>query len=134
VSGVAGDLLPTALAVALSPIPIVAVVLVLASPHARSAGPGFAGGWIAGLLGVSLVVVGVLGAGSDGGGEDDGVGWLKAGIGILFLVMAAQQWGKRPKPGGPAKMPAWMASIGDVRPAPPASASPCRRRTPRTWR
>ena len=109
-----GDLLPPALAVALSPIPIVAIVLVLASPHARTAGPAFAGGWIAGLLAVSLVVVGVLGA---GGGDDDGVGWLKVGIGILFLVMAVQQWGKRPKPGEPPKMPGWMASIGDVTPA-----------------
>jgi hypothetical protein len=31
-----GDLLPSAMAVALSPIPIVAVVLVLGAPRARS--------------------------------------------------------------------------------------------------
>ena len=52
-----GDLLPSALAVALSPIPIVAIVLVLGAPHARTAGPAFAIGWIAGLLAVSVVVV-----------------------------------------------------------------------------
>ena len=42
---VIGDLLPAA--VALSPIPIVAVVLVLGSPGARTAGPAFALGWVA---------------------------------------------------------------------------------------
>jgi hypothetical protein len=37
-----GDLLPAAAAVALSPIPIVAIVLVLHSPDARVNGPAFA--------------------------------------------------------------------------------------------
>jgi Sap, sulfolipid-1-addressing protein len=48
---------PSALAVALSPIPIVAVVLVLGASHARTSGPAFALGWIAGLTVVSSVVV-----------------------------------------------------------------------------
>ncbi len=58
-----GDLLPSALAVALSPIPIVAVVLVLGAPRARTAGPSFALGWIAGLLAVSVVVLLLVGSG-----------------------------------------------------------------------
>ena len=37
-----GDFLPAAVAVALSPIPIVAVVLMLGTPRARSNGPAFA--------------------------------------------------------------------------------------------
>ena len=57
-----GDLLPSAIAVALSPIPIVAVVVVLGAPSARTAGPAFALGWIAGLLSVSVIVVLLLGA------------------------------------------------------------------------
>ena len=58
-----GDLLPSALAVALSPIPIVAIVLVLGAPNARTAGPAFAVGWIAGLLCVSVIVVLLVGSG-----------------------------------------------------------------------
>src|SRR5688572_20394190 len=34
-----GDLLPSAVGVALSPIPIIAVILILATPKARSNGP-----------------------------------------------------------------------------------------------
>jgi hypothetical protein len=49
---VIGDLLPSALAVALSPVPIIAVVLALGAPNARTAGPSFALGWITGLVAV----------------------------------------------------------------------------------
>ena len=52
-----GGMLPAAVAVALSPIPIVAVILVLATPRARTVGPAFAVGWVAGLTLVSTVVV-----------------------------------------------------------------------------
>jgi len=67
-----GGLLPSAFAVALSPIPIVAVVVVLGSRRARTAGPAFALGWIAGLLAVSMVVVLLVGSGSDSDSDDPG--------------------------------------------------------------
>ncbi len=116
-SRVIGDLLPSALAVALSPIPIVAVVLVLGTPRARSAGSAFALGWVCGLLAVSVIVVLVLGAGSDPDSDDPGVAWLKVALGLLFLVMAAKQWGKRPKDGREPETPAWMATIDTATPA-----------------
>lgn len=108
-----GDLLPSALAVALSPIPIVAVILVLGSRRARTAGPAFALGWVAGLAAVSAVVVLVLGG---GGGQDQatGVAWVKVALGILLLVMAARQWRKRPRKGQEAEPPRWMAGIASV--------------------
>lgn len=103
-----GDLLPSALAVALSPIPIVAIVLVLGAPRARTAGPAFLLGWVAGLVAVSVVVVLVL-----GGGEDDqtGVNWFKVAIGVVFLLMAAMQWKKRPTDGEELVTPSWMTTI-----------------------
>ena len=58
-----------------------AVVVVLGAPRARTAGPAFAAGWIAGLLAVSVVVVLLVG-GSDPDSDDPGVNWLKLGIGI----------------------------------------------------
>jgi threonine/homoserine/homoserine lactone efflux protein len=110
-----GDLLPAAAAVALSPIPIVAVVLVLDSPRARVNGPAFALGWVAGLAVVSVVVVLVAGGASDPGSDaDTGVNWLITGIGALFLVMAARQWKKRPKSGETPVAPSWMATIGSI--------------------
>ena len=111
-----GGLLPAAVAVALSPIPIVAVVVVLGAPRARTAGPAFALGWIAGLLAVSVVVVLLVGSASDPDSDDPGVNWLKLGIGIVFLLMAAKQWTKRPRPGREPEVPGWMATIDSATP------------------
>jgi hypothetical protein len=127
-SDVIGNLLPSAFAVALSPIPIVAVVLVLGSPRARTSGPAFALGWVGGLVAVSVIVVVVLGAGSDPDTDDPGVSWLKVGLGLLFLAMAAMQWKKRhhdgrPAPAGsqaPRRRPRRPLTPGDL-PAPVAA-------------
>jgi threonine/homoserine/homoserine lactone efflux protein len=116
-SDVIGDLLPSALAVALSPIPIVAIVLVLGAPKAKTAGPAFALGWIAGLLAVSIIVVLVVGAGSDPDSDDAGISWLKVAIGIVFLGMAANQWKKRPTEGQEPETPKWMATIDTASPS-----------------
>lgn len=111
-----GNLLPSAFAVALSPFPIVAVVLVLGTPRARTAGAAFAAGWIGGLLAVSVAVVLLVGSGGDADGEDPLLGWLKVAISVLFLLMAAKQWTKRPKAGAAPEPPRWMASVEDVSP------------------
>ena len=112
-----GDLLPAAAAVALSPIPIIAIVLVLDSARARVNGPAFAVGWVAGLTAVSVVVVLVASGASDPDSPAaTGVNGTLAAIGVLFLVMAARQWRKRPKKGETAEMPSWMATIDSISP------------------
>lgn len=113
---VIGDLLPAALAVALSPIPVVAVVLVLGSQRARSAGPAFALGWIVGLAAVSALVMLLLSGSADADNDDPGVAWLDLAIGLLFLALAAKQWKKRPGRGEAPEMPSWMATVDSATP------------------
>lgn len=108
-----GGLLPSAAAVALSPFPIVGVVLVLGTPRARPAGAAFAIGWIFGLAALSAVVVLVLGSGVDPGTEK-GIEWFKVVAGILLLVLAARKWNKRPREGDVVEPPEWMASISSI--------------------
>jgi len=115
-----GGLLPSAIAVALSPIPVVGVVLVLGTPRARTSGIAFAAGWVVGLAALSTIVVLALGSGVDSGTES-GIEWFKVAVGIAFLAMAAQQWRKRPRDGDGAEMPKWMDSIAAVT-APRAAA------------
>jgi len=106
------NILPMALGVALSPIPIIAVILVLGTPKARSDGPVFAIGWVLGLLVVSVVVLlAAHGASNTKSGSSNSVDTLQLVLGLLFLVMAAKQWRKRPKRGEEAVMPKWMATI-----------------------
>jgi threonine/homoserine/homoserine lactone efflux protein len=107
-----GDLLPSAIGVALSPVPIIAVILMLATPRARSNGVAFSIGWMAGLVVVAVIVLAITGDASDPDSTTaTGVNWFQVVLGVLFLGMAAGQWRKRPKDGEPAQMPKWMSTI-----------------------
>lgn len=113
-----GDMVPAALAVALSPFPIIAIVIVLSTPRARTNGPLFALGWVLGLVAVSTVVVLLLGnVGNDSETEASTiVSVLRTILGAALLVMAAQQWSKRPKKGEEPKQPSWMATVEQATP------------------
>jgi threonine/homoserine/homoserine lactone efflux protein len=107
-----GDLLPSAVGVAISPVPIIAVILMLGTARARSNGLAFGLGWVVGLAAVSAIVVLVAGDSDDpDSGSSTAVNWVKLLIGVLFLVMALGQWRKRPRPGVEPEMPKWMAAI-----------------------
>jgi threonine/homoserine/homoserine lactone efflux protein len=107
-----GDLLPSAVVVALSPVPIIAVILMLATPRARSNGVAFMIGWIAGLVAVSVVVLFLFsGADDPDSASADSANWGKVAIGVLFFSMAAKQWRKRPKKGEPPEMPGWIDTV-----------------------
>lgn len=112
-----GGLLPAAVAVALSPIPIVAIVMVLGTPRAKSNGMAFSVGWVTGLVSVSVVVLLIAGGASDPeSGTSDAANGIKVVLGVVFLVMAAKEWRKRPRRGEEAEMPSWMAAIDAVTP------------------
>ena len=52
-----GDILPLAIGIAISPVPIIAVILMLFSNRARSNGPAFLVGWVFGVAAVTVVVL-----------------------------------------------------------------------------
>ena len=107
-----GDLLPSAVGVAFSPIPIIAVILMLGTPKARTNGPAFAIGWVLGLIIVSTVIVLLAGDADDSdSGSSTAVDIIKLLFGALFLLLAVKQWKSRPKAGQEAEMPKWMATI-----------------------
>jgi threonine/homoserine/homoserine lactone efflux protein len=108
-----GQVISLGIGVALSPVPIIAVVLMLATPRGRVNGPAFLGGWMAGLSLVgAIVLLGSSGADASEGGEPaDWVGWLKIVLGVLLLLVAARQWRHRPRGGEEAALPSWMRSI-----------------------
>jgi Sap-like sulfolipid-1-addressing protein len=108
-----GEILPLAIGVAISPVPIIAVVLMLGTPRARSNGPAFALGWVAGLTFVGAVVL-ALASGNAQGDDGDPESWvsvLKLVFGLLFLLIAARTWHGRPRAGQEAAMPKWMQAI-----------------------
>ena len=109
------DVIVPALAVALSPIPIVAIVLVLGTPRARPVGAAFALGWVVGLTAVSVVVVTAASGASDpDSATATGVNWLQVALGVVFLALALRSWRSRPQGDEEPEMPKWMSSIDHV--------------------
>jgi threonine/homoserine/homoserine lactone efflux protein len=108
-----GQVLPLAVGVALSPIPIIGVVLMLGTPRARANGPAFILGWVIGLAVVGTIVLLVSsGANAEEGGEPaDWVSIVKLILGLLLLLVALKQWRGRPQGDDEASLPKWMASI-----------------------
>ena len=108
-----GQVLSLGVGVALSPVPIIAVVLMLGTPRARANGPAFVLGWILGLAVVGTIVL-VVAGGADASENDepaDWVGWLKIVLGVLLALVAVRQWRGRPRAGEEAAMPKWMRAI-----------------------
>jgi threonine/homoserine/homoserine lactone efflux protein len=108
-----GAVLPLAVGVSLSPIPIVAVVLMLATPRGRANGIAFVLGWIVGLAAAGtliLLVSGGAGA-SDGQAPATWVDVVKLVLGVALVVLAVVQWRRRPRGADDAALPAWMTTI-----------------------
>jgi threonine/homoserine/homoserine lactone efflux protein len=113
-----GQSLPTAIGIALSPLPIVAVVLMLVTPRGRTNGPAFILGWWIGLAIVGAIVLSVAGgAGATSNGEPaTWVNVLKLVLGLLLLV-AVNQWRRRPHEGETSPTPKWMGALETFTPA-----------------
>jgi threonine/homoserine/homoserine lactone efflux protein len=108
-----GQVLSFGVGVALSPVPIIAVVLMLGTPRARANGPAFVLGWIAGLALVGTVIL-LVSSGADaseGGEPADWVGVLKLVLGLLLLLVAARTWRVRPRGEDEGELPKWMKTI-----------------------
>ena len=108
-----GQALPLAVGIALSPIPIIGVVLMLGTPRARQNGPAFVCGWVVGLVGVGTVVLLIAGGAnaSENGSPSDWASVVKLALGLVLLWVASKQWRGRPRPGEQAALPSWMESV-----------------------
>jgi hypothetical protein len=110
---VIGSILPQAIGVAISPVPIIAVILMLFSQRARSNGPAFLVGWVLALavVGSIVLVLANLGKVSTGGTPSTLAYVIKLLLGLLFLLLSIRQWRSRPREGEEPQMPGWMATI-----------------------
>jgi len=113
-----GQVVSLGVGVCVSPIPIVAVVLMLATPRARSNGLAFLLGWIAGLAVVGSIVL-LVSDGADATGDDGPATWvsiLKLVLGALLIALAVKQWRGRPRRGEQPPVAKWMQTIDAIQP------------------
>ena len=110
---VIGEILPLALGIAVSPIPIIAAILMLLSPRAKGTSVGFLLGWVVGIV-VAVTAFTLLASvlpENDDDASNPTAGWIKVGLGVLLLLMAVKQWRGRPTGDQHAELPGWMKAI-----------------------
>lgn len=113
-----GGSITLAVGVAVSPIPIIAVILMLLSRRAGANSLSFALGWVAGIVAAVTVVVLVsasIGTGSDSA-PSQGTSTVRLVLGALVLLLALRNWRRRPAPGEKVELPKWLQAIEAITP------------------
>ena len=106
-----GGIMPLAIAVDISVLSIIAVILMLITPRARSNGPAFVAGWVLGLVVVGslvLIIANTAGVSSSSGPSTTAYA-IKLTLGVLLLLLAVRQW-RRPRRVGRTRRIAFRAA------------------------
>lgn len=114
---VVGELLPLGLAVAISPVPVIATVLVLLAERARVKGLLFLLGWMLGTAVVATVATLAASALADPepSGANPRAGAIRIVLGLLLFVLAYRKWAGRSSETAP-ELPGWMSSMTSMSP------------------
>lgn len=114
---VIGQILPLAIGIAISPMPIIATILMIMSTRGRTTSLGFLLGWVLGVIAAVTAFTLLSSLLPDGGptGPQPIKGVIQLALGVLLLLLAARQWRSRPKAGQPGTLPKWMQAIDSMR-------------------
>lgn len=105
--------LPLALVIAASPVPILPAVLLLMSSRGLANAWPYLLAWLGALAALITVAV-LVGEATYGDAADDrGTGWVKLAVGVALLLLAGLKLVK----GRPAEPPSWMSQLADYTPA-----------------
>jgi hypothetical protein len=111
------SVLPIATAIALSPLPIVGIVLIAGSPRARVAGPMYLLGWVLGLTALAAAAaVAVHLVGDIGPTGTILLDWLRVLLGGLLLWAAVAKWRSRPGETEEPVTPKWLGAFRQISP------------------
>ena len=111
-----GATLGYAVGIAVSPIPIAAVILMLFSGRARVNSVSFMVAWVLGIALVTSVVVLIPGLEANDSEPSTTTGWIKLALAALLLAVGVRQWRARLGPDEEVEIPGWMAKIDELKP------------------
>ena len=113
-----GELLPLAVAIAISITTMITTVLMLLSPKARSRTVALLVGCVVGVAGaVALfaLLAGLLPT-QDSAGSSPVTAVINMVVGVLLVVLALRQWRGRHPRGDRAELPKWMTKVDSMMP------------------
>ncbi|GAB3606497.1 hypothetical protein GCM10027413_19060 [Conyzicola nivalis] len=113
---VIGDVLPLALGIAISPLPIMATTIMLLSPKARGTSVGFLIGWVAGITVMTtlFVLLAALLPSVRPHTPNVLIGAIEMLLGLLLIVLAVRTWRARPRAGESPPVPRWITAIDSL--------------------
>jgi Sap, sulfolipid-1-addressing protein len=112
-----GGILPFALVVAVSPINVVAAILLLFSKRPIANATTYLVGFVLGVAAVVSALTALadaIGLSPDSG-RSQGASVLLMVLGLLLVIAAARKFARRPGPDQEPDQPNWMKGIGDFR-------------------
>jgi cytochrome c biogenesis protein CcdA len=111
-----GQILPLAVAVSVSPVQIIAVILLLLGRRPLPGATAFVAGFVLGVGGVLGALVAVASAGGLAGGTESAplAGWGRIFLGALLVLAGVRKLVRRPEPGAEPALPAWMQRLQDA--------------------
>lgn len=112
-------IIPYATAVALSPMPVAALILMLLSKKAKANSVAFTIGWIVGLAALVFFVKYLVAIFAGDVHRTTGFSvevLIHYVLGIILILFAIKEWKMRPKKGQTPKMPKWMGAIATFTP------------------
>jgi threonine/homoserine/homoserine lactone efflux protein len=106
------ELLPYAVGVFASPLPVIIAIVMLFTPRPRVTSVTYVTTWVAGLTLVTVLLSLLAGRLEDVQGDGGWGAWLRVGLGLLLLAIAARMWLGRAE----QSTPAWLSNLMDAGP------------------
>lgn len=116
--GAISEVLPFAIGVAISPIPLIGVILMLFTPRAAQNGLAFLLGWVVGL-GALVTVVYLVADAADVASDStasDSTSTITVVLGVALLVGGLRRLRRQPATGAEPSLPRWMAGVDGFTP------------------
>lgn len=112
-----GLLLPLAVAMAISSVPIMAALMILLSPHSRSSSVAYLIGWVVGIAGLALLFAAgaMVVPEQTERGPNLGAGVIQIFIGVALEIFSIFMW-RRGDKSALQELPKWLRVVSAVRP------------------